>query len=1279
MAYSKSTYLGEERLYYFSGKVRAFWKDKVFFLDQKNAAIVGFEKLYINGHRASQTDLHTLHAVVEDSDWNTSPDLYSYVVKYSSNEVHPWPYKLKGKVLWFAYFAWIGTIPKAVEQQLERYNVVYMPVSYYTGKLTSVFANKLLLFGDSRNSVMVQSRDLSFYGQNVDCREALLNVEHHAPLIHAFIISLQFLTNENFEGPKPHIPTCPVDKNSSTTWLAKFAWVGEMPYEYKQLLKRFQIIEINEWNSLCQIGGNVQYPLSSPENCSQGTLFSVPEGAKGNRNRTRTVAEPLLVSTQKGPAIVKGLLLAASNDYGLINSSLDVVIFSVENFYVDGEIYRDGKPLDEFFHDRSVSLTVWKVPLKEPVLVFDIYVMWRAVCVWFGIPPKNMEAIKKCYYNGTISGSVPQALNTTSDKRYTLVLGRITSISYNYGYAIAEVGNTTIDISFKRKALYMKGYKLHSKCNLLEIKGDLEASIWSMLVYPVNNDSEVMYAALALWEETYQHYVSSDLLYRILLEGRNVAPEDFHAPEVAESSDKSEDDKIGLHMTGMIVKTTPEYGIIETKSITIEPSYVFFSRANFFIDGTVPDVHQMLHQVDKKRQVNLYARSTKYQIINGYPVTMQATLAWMGKKSSESKRLSSKMPVELPVGGKSAIEHNEVNLINTKANLSSQEGSVKKALKLIKTNSPVMEHRRGRFAQLQNRYGVIQCGFEGKGCSTYVLFDFSVVWIDGDRVELHESLDDSIIEDEVQCNLLAYEISAVKVGSFQVNMQASAVWLGKKPSHIALPEVQSPLKAMEAIVQQDKGKPEVKRKPMKKYLIKKQGNECKNISKKLSNVKLTNKKGLVPVSLEDIADSLDKPHVGKHVTGRILKLMKGCGIAMWSCAAKEGEVYMFFFKKNVYVNLCPMDESYKVDKSKIFNFYVLPVLHKTLGVYRISLYATCGWKGSKPHDIPVPGEQDHARITLDNVYALEVKMGRTVPAYIVKLKGNKGIARWRSQPHGGDIFIEFNKSITCDNIKTFFDKGLEDEENPRPCLFHVRPIEHKEIGDYVVSLTATCGWLGKKPAHFPKPKTNHEPTLLGQKLHVRPVPLDILEAAAAMAIGDAPDPGQLQTKEEGLSALDSVEADLNKSLGNKEKKRNKLEIWENDEIDEITMEGVIVELYSNVGRLQGGDGKQHFFSRENSYLYGVCLNYVELWHVLVQDEIVSYKLTEVSTGESKISKMWIGPENVAVDEAVVHINEWCNKYSVPDGAKELLIHQLELSQDSSEKEKNSSEKEKKVT
>lgn len=1269
MAYSKSTYLGEEKLYYFTGKVRAFWKDKVFFLDKKNAAIVGFEKLYINGHRASQTDLHSLHALVESSDWNTSPDLYSYVVKYSSSEVQPWPFKLKGKVLWYAHFAWLGTIPKAVEQHLERYNVVYMPLSYYTGKLINVFADKLLLFGDSRNSVMVHNSDLSFYGQNFNCKDALLGVEHHAPLIHAFIISLQFLTNKNYEGPKPHIPNCPVDKNSSSTWLAKFAWVGEMPYEYRQLLRRFQIIEISEWNSLCPVGGNLQYPLSSPGDSSQGTLFSVPEGAKGNRNQTRTVAGPLLATTQKGAAIVKGLLLVASSEYGLINSYLDVIVFNVQNFYVDGEIYRDGKPLDEFFHDRSVSLTAWIVPLQEPVLVFDIYVMWRAVCVWHGIPPKNMEAIKNRYYNGIIGGSVPQALNTTSDKRYTLVWGRITNtISYNYGYAVAEVGNTTLDISFKRKALYMKGYKLHSKCNLLEIKGDLETGIWTMLVYPVNKENEVMYTALALWEERYQHYVSSDLLYRILLEGHNVAPEDFHALEVAESSDKSEGDKIGLHMTGMIVKTTPEYGIIETKSITIEPSYVFFLRTNFYIDGTVPEVHQMLHLLDKKRQVNLYARSTKCQIISDYPVTMYATLAWMGKKSSENKKLPSKMPEELPVEGNSATGHNEVNSSNTKADLSSREGSVKNALELIKTDSPVMEYRCGRFAQLQNRNGVIQCGYEEKGY-TYVLFDFSVLWIDGDRLELHDSLDNSIIQDEVQCNLLAYEISAVKVGAFQVSMQASAVWLGKKPRHIALPEVQSPLKAMEALDERDKCRPEVKRKQLKKYLIKNQGNECKDISSKLSNIKLTDSKGLAPVSLEDIAVSLDKPHVGKHITGRILKLMKGCGIAMWSCAAKEGEVYMFFFKKNIYVNLCPMDESYKVDKSKIFNFYVLPVLHKTLGVYRISLYATCGWKGSKPHDIPVPGEQDHARISLDGVYALEVKTGRTVPAYIVKLTGNKGIARWRSQPHGGDIFIEFNKSITCDNIKSFFGKDIEVEENPRPCLFHVRPIEHKEIGDYVVSLTAVYGWLGKKPAHFPKPKTKHEPTLLGQKLHVRPVPRDILEAAAAMAVGHAPDPGQLETKEEGLSALDSVEADLNKSLGNKEKRRNKLEIWENGEIDEISWEGTIVELYSNVGRLQGGDGKQHFFSRENSYLYGVCLNNVELWHVLVQDEIVSYRLTEMSTGESKISKMWIGPENVAADETAMHINEWCNKYSVPDGAKELLIHQLEVTQDSYEKEK----------
>ena len=1223
MASFNSQSLKQDKLFYFTGKIRAFWKDKIFFLDQKNAAIVSFEDLYINGGRASQSDLHHLDAQVANSDWELAPNLHSYVAKYDSTELPPWPYKLKGKKLWIAHFAWIGPIPLEVEEEIQNRNVIYMPLTYYTGKLIQFYDDKIL-YGDHRNNVMVHLSDLCIHGHPASSGNALRYFNYDTPTIHSFVVSVDFLTNRDFEGPEPHLPTWPLDSYGPCTWVAKFAWQGEMPGEFRHQLSRFHKIKLTEWNSLKFFGRelpfkskeigqheavysafSVHQPLNAKGSSQHEAIYSVfhrLENTKSGENGTKSHVEPLLASTQKEASIVKGSLLLANHEYGLINSCLDVVVFSTENFYVNGDIFREGSDLGEFFSDKKVPLTVWIEPLSEPVLIFDVYVMWRAVCVWYGMPPKNMEAIKKNYDKGIIAGSVPDALNTASDNRYTLVLGEVVSVTHNLGLARAKVGKMTLDIVFKKKSVYIEGYRLRTKCSLMEVQSHLESGIWTFLVYPSNSQNEsgkVTYFALAVWQFSYQHLVSSDLLYRILLEGGNSFPD----------CDQSEDDKIGQHMTGMIVKLTADYGIIETVTGTIEPYYIFFLPKDLYVDGNVLEGAEKISSVDRRRPINLYAHPTKRQEIKGFPVSMYATLIWMGRKpqsltQAPSQALSDPSSISKDVSG-----GNQDNSLNTLEANSSEEvlqcsKESQNATQIDSSSSPVLERKFGRFVFLGDSYGIIRCDVS-KTYGSFAVFNFLDVWVYGKRLELDETFHSSVISDNIYCDLLAYKIPKKKMDVYQVSLTAPAVWLGKKPSHIVLPTVECPVKAMESMEEEVKIKSMANplQKKISDYVVSRThgSEESSDIVGKIAAVSLKDAdgdltEGNVEAFLEITIDPKN-PYTGKHVSGRLIKVMKTAGVAMWYCAAKGGEVYIYFSKKNLFVNHCPMGKHYKLTLAKSCNFYVIPMKHKTVGSYKVSLYATCGWIGSKPHSIPSPGEQDHAHISLENLYIVNGNLGKTVCAQIVKLMTNTGIACWRSPAHGGDIYFEFEKKTTCDTIRSYFENRVDSFELIKPCHFYVRPIEEKEEEGFILSLKASCGWVDKRPDHFPKSETEDEPTMLAEKLHVTPVSPEVLEAATYSS------PSKI--KREGIEALDSVVAEPkeNVEIKEKKKKKNKAELWEEDSNTEVSMEGKIIELHMNVGRLEGVDGSQHFFSRENSYLYGVCLNNVELWHVLVQGKI----------------------------------------------------------------------------
>ncbi|KAK7073515.1 hypothetical protein SK128_024688 [Halocaridina rubra] len=1277
MALSANSYPpSQEKLYYFTGKVRAFWKDKIFLLDHHNAAVVGIEDLYLDGKKASAEDLGYIKMEVANRDWESAPEFRSYVLRFTSCVPPPWPYKMQGKKLWLARCAWTGTMPKLLKTQLSGMNVQYLPLALYTGKILNVFNDKLL-FGNDRNQVTVHFGDFYQFGQKADYHRALNNLNDHVPLIHSFVCRLSYFTNVNYHGPKPRLPTSVMHESYPSTWVAKFAWQGEMPEDVKQELCRYTLVRLNEWDDDNLFVGNVPPPLHmNPLYCPvspAGVGEGLPNGVE--------IPKPAM-ATLNEPYSVRGALLLANHEYGLMNSFSKIIVFSIKNLYVYGNIFDDRLTLIDFVKKKKLPLTAYIVPLPEPIIVFNIHVKWRAVYTWYGMPPRDMDAIMYRYTRGMIAGTIPEGLYEKNIPNFTLVIGEILDVCSDGGLAKAKLENETITISFKSKAIYMYGSNVHPSRNLQALKPDLFNDLWTFLVHPVTiDDHNVKYAALALWQYRYQHFVCVNLYHKIQGEGKYFLQE--YTTHDADHTNTSTDDK---YMIGLLVKTTSNYGIIEAGIAGPELVYVYFKRHNFYIDGEQQSEEEFLYSMGRYRWCHFISRPITFQKIDGYAISLEAIMVWVGTKPILGNTSSPKepsMPLLDEVLFATPVHDSESATKNY-----SQAGSNKQnSLQSFTPKSlPTSEHKAGFFVFLSESIGVVKCGNRNAANSDYVLFEISILWVDRELVGDRDVLA-NVIDDNVQCNLIAYAIPVVEVGGFPVNMQATSVWLGKKPSQIKIPtgkDLRAPETSGKTNAVDNSGcissSADLKSSKESDGSIKGatlKGDISLEVGKKLSQVSLigseskTNAK-TENVSVEKIFTDPKNPYVGKQISARIMTWVGDTGLAKWRSSTLDGIVYIKFNLKNLYVNLCPVKDHIAAVAGQVANFYVIPTEHKVIEGYTVNLSATCGWIGAKPHCIPAPGKQPHAQLCFENLHMIKYNIGRQISASVVKILKHTGIARWRSSAMGGDVYVEFDMWDCCRNLRSHCNKIENTEDNSQTANFYVIPIPHKEISGFTISLSATFGWMGSKPTHYPNPAPENQLELEKSQLHIMPVhptklPQNHPHNALQLAITNKSQDNTLdfhkrngtKPKEKNIKNLDEVnvtESYNNKmTLKGEGRKKNKNEVWD-DENEKMDVEGTIIEIFSNNGRLQGPDGTQHFFSRENCYLYGVNLSNVELWHVLINNEKVHFKLDEIYPGVSKVSKMWIGPEKIEnVSKAVALINEWCKKNLVPDGAREILV------------------------
>ncbi|XP_042210915.1 uncharacterized protein LOC121858513 isoform X2 [Homarus americanus] len=1467
-----------KNLYYYTGRVRAFWKDLIFFSDQRNVAVVNVRNLYIHGINVTAEDIARLEKLVLENEWDEAPEFHSYVDEYPSEVPPSWPYKLSGKGLWEAKCAWMGPTPEFVEIK-HKNEIVFMPISYYTGKVLKCFQEKIL-FGDHRNNVMVNFDDFYVNGQRFTKKMANKFSQSFDTLIHAYIIKLKVLAGSSSKviGPEPHLPTWPKQHYTADMWVAKFAWPGDLPEIVKSQVGRFQLIHMNQWDNVGQVPW-VRYeqlhgfPFPSkdtkdyvierekpfilseremPSRVSEREKHSIvsvrgkPSTVTEDDEETggsQTDLDPSFVPVEQEEGLMKGCLLLANHQQGLMTSFVDVIAFTKENFYINGELFRSHMSLSDFFKCRKIPLSAWVVPLEKPKIIFHIKVVWRAVCAWYGNAPRDLENIKKLYENGILAGKLVETEESDKTKIFTHFMGNITSLSFASGVLKSKVSSThTVKIFFKRRSLYMYGYKFHSSCRLLDKLQILESFTWSVLAHPLPTGT-LQYQAIALWQYQYQPFIMMKL-FQIIADTINPSPEgdiDRHARDLSPVNDESDN-----HMSGWITWVSENCGILQSRSNQADSANVYFEKSVLYVDGELVPDHVKLSSIDRCRQYNIDARPIAPKFFQGLLVAMGATMVWIGKKpllsESPPKAVSPSMN-----DGMNSPDENECHGMNGGHMDMEEYAKLKKWKKKPSAEVDDKDKNERLYNELHAVEGIIAGSVlvtnDQQGLmicfNSIVAFTIKNLYVDGERFEkTHTSLSEFFNKKKIAVRAWVVPLKEPKVlFNCHVVCEAVCAWIGREPPNLKslesahqqrllndtrnlkkslYPEVVFSyfygrlirLSASSGLIGCETPHGEVAVAFWNKAVFLNgvkihRGSDLQNyrniltvskwcvlgysvapmeilgrtvrycaiaiwlyadqhkIGRELSQIIFARSQDLpfdvLPINVQKevikgnvIVEGTESGSEGKIMCGWIVYVKGNVGIVDCVTENTREKTYVVFQNTLMWIDSLAMETGvslHSFDHLLQCTLYAYTPHVSQLDGYKITYIASMVWIGKKPQyilvgpnltpvrlelrlktaslveevdrklakisltDTQLPrGEGDDGetqdRLEEDSEEPSHKYRGKHITGKIIQKHKGGGVAQWHSIQLEGEVYIGFSRSDVYIDLSPMTRRTKLAIIGSRPCNFYVVPVSHYEVGDYTISLLATCGWIGSKPSHIPPPGTQKSAIIDMSNVYVTPVnKTSFDDKSQAELSSPVPQQGICSKSTPNVNRL--PESSLEEASGThtqpgavpKDRSPHvadktgylgpqngyvshvpKSSTYEKTSVTTHTssvgsstpsqpkdvggmwnglsrthLKGSIIELHSNVGRLEGADRSQHYFSRDHCYLYGVSLRNVELWHVLVQGQKVLYNISESHIGTMKVQGVWIGDLKVDnMQTTTIYIKDWCEKNLVPDGAREIL-------------------------
>ena len=674
-----------------------------------------------------------------------------------------------------------------------------LKVSYFTGPVLEA-ADDIAVYGGFEKASVFHRNDFYMYGEKLPTNQPLhvvlrRNYCNGIVLLHSYVSEIEITSILNY-----HVQ-----------WKAKYVWLGPAPPEVKESLA-----------SLSKVALNIRSLSKYLENVQTSSYFSKSSDStikfKSNYSSNKTVPiEPTdieyLLSTNKESMLsnskedrlcfeneVRGYVLTADDNEGILTSFHDIIVFGRRKFYVNGKKFDKNGSLLEFFEGENIMVKAWIVPLESPRIVHNCVVSSRAICAWTGKPPSDLEKLKMEYSSCKKENQLPLKAVDLSLNGFYYFIGRLIDLNNEtqQGILCCKKNSEIANIVFSKNSVYKHGVKLYEKASLQNYTLILGSSRWSVLAQRINpyysREERIEFRAVAVWHFQNQNDLFDEFNQKLSL---------WSGLKCNCNSYKSlEEVYEGFLFIGKFFTQDDRYIVVEINHSKFDHVFVKIKKRNLWVD----DCLCVFSTADEKRRCHLVCSKVgELESIHGVDIGFEAYIGWVGNKpphiilhnTEETDNSFFDEDDSFYESGEcdelGTVCAKMVNAYDPHSTDSNYDAPFPCLLKSSKQQKYKFsgKHILGHIKSLNYKYGIAEwfCGERGP-----ILIAFDICYMFVDTVRLSQKKITSDILYERSCHLYILPIlettSPIKYNGISIQFQASVGWIGRKPPNIPGPGLQ---------------------------------------------------------------------------------------------------------------------------------------------------------------------------------------------------------------------------------------------------------------------------------------------------------------------------------------------------------------------------------------------------------------------------------------------------------------------------------------------------------
>ncbi|XP_018006613.1 uncharacterized protein LOC108664524 [Hyalella azteca] len=400
---------------------------------------------------------------------------------------------------------------------------------------------------------------------------------------------------------------------------------------------------------------------------------------------------------------------------------------------------------------------------------------------------------------------------------------------------------------------------------------------------------------------------------------------------------------------------------------------------------------------------------------------------------------------------------------------------------------------------------------------------------------------------------------------------------------------------------------------------------------------------------------------GRYVRGNIVNIEDELVVLSWHSDDFHGTIFIQLDIKHLYINGEPFKKTCytKFSGAKVLmehtcNLYINTIPESRYhGLLEICAVASAGWIGTKPIFLPPPGKQGPG---VYDVNALRIAYSNP-PHVTIEFNSYQSWLKYlETQRNNENTEPALNSSIYT---KVFLENGshvAQNKSNPsRSSVIQNVSNELRQesaksagrVGNSVVPAASVTVSRDKGAVKPPQNIMNNNPEPPGP-------------SAPETIIYDFPIPrftGYGRDEKDVHEELARKRAEYFAAISNDQLRSSQLLVFDTQPVptveassDEPGFCGSIIELHPMMGRLKGNDDSQHFFKPGQFFLFGLTLDGIELYNILVEGMEVRYDTDE----EGQLLTCWYGSRHPRPATPAL-LSAWCRDNFVSSETHDVMV------------------------